>query len=50
MSTFKRRVVAWGINPRVSTSTEEPNLLEIISDTYHLTILSDEVITSAVIS
>ena len=50
MRTFKRRVVAWGINPRVSTSTEDPDLLEIVNDTYHSTFLSDEAIASAAIS
>ena len=50
MRTFKRRVVAWGINPRVSTSTEDPDLLEIVNDTYHSTFLSDEAIAGAAIS
>ena len=50
MRTFNRRVVTWGINLRVLTSTEDPNLLEIVNDTYYLTFLSDEVIASAVIS
>jgi len=50
MRTFNRRVVAWGINPRVSTSTEDPDLLEIVNDTYHSTFLSDEAIASAAIS
>src|SRR3954454_24473928 len=50
MRTFKRRVLAWGINPRVSTSTENPDLVEIVDDAHHSTFLGDEAIASAAIS
>jgi len=50
MRTFKRRVLAWGINPRVSTSTEDPDLVEIVDDTYHSTFLGDEAIANAATS
>jgi len=39
-----------GINPCVSTSTGDPDLVEIVNDTYHSTFLSDEAIASAAIS